>query len=131
MGNNQNIANLKRGYKAFAEGDMATLTELFAEDIVWHVGGNNMLTGDYKGRDEVFAFFMRLAQETGGTMKLELHDVLANDEHGVALVHARLERNGKRYEGNEAHVFHNRDGKVTEFWAFAEDPFTLEELFAE
>jgi hypothetical protein len=31
---------------------------------------------------------------TGGTFQEEVHDVLANDEHGMVLAIRRLERNG-------------------------------------
>ena len=34
-------------------------------------------------------------QETGGTFKYEIHDMVANDEHGVAIVEASARRNGK------------------------------------
>lgn len=121
MADHPNVDLVRRGYDAFATGDMDTMTELFAEDVVWHLPGNNPLSGDYKGRDEVFSLFARTAQETAGSMKFELHDVVANDEHAVALVRASAERSGKRLDGEpQAHVFHVRDGKVTEFWGFGD-----------
>ncbi len=75
----------RQGYEAFAKGDMATLSELMADDITWHVEGAGSLSGTYRGREDVFGFFGRLAEETGGTFSLDVHDVLANDEHVVAL----------------------------------------------
>ena len=86
---------VRRGYKAFGTGDIATLSELFADDIVWHAGGRSPITGDYKGKDEVFGFFAQLAERAGGTFRIDIHDVLANDEHVVALVMATGEREGK------------------------------------
>lgn len=130
MAEHANIERVRRGYEAFAKGDLATLGEVFADDIVWHGGGNNALSGDYKGREEVFAMFGKVAQMTEGTFALELHDVLANDEHGVALVTATGRRGDAAYTGRQAHVFHLRDGKVTEFWGFPEDQITMDKLFA-
>jgi ketosteroid isomerase-like protein len=52
----------RRGYAAFATGDMVALDELFADDVIWHVGGRSPLSGDYKGKEAVFAMFGRLAQ---------------------------------------------------------------------
>jgi uncharacterized protein len=80
-----NLSLLRDGYQAFAAGDMARLAELFADDIVWHSPGDNP-PGEYRGRDAVFALFARLAEETGGTFRADVHDLLANDEHGVGLV---------------------------------------------
>jgi ketosteroid isomerase-like protein len=42
---------VRRGYQAFATGDVATLNELFADDIVWHAPGRNQLAGTYRGKE--------------------------------------------------------------------------------
>ncbi len=93
-----NVELTRRGYEAFAKGDLATLTELLADDVVWHVQGVGPLNGNYHGRDEVFGFFGRLAEETGGTFRLDVHDVLANDEHAVALCALSASRGNKSIE---------------------------------
>ena len=74
------------------------------------------------GRDDVFGFFARLAEETGGTFRLDIHDVLANDEHAIALCTLSATRGGKSMEVPVANVHHIRDGKVTEFWGATADP---------
>lgn len=130
MPEHPNLEAARAGYEAFAAGDMATVSELFADDIVWHSGGNNILTGDYEGKEAVFGFFARLMQETDGTFKNDIHDMLANDEHGVALVTATATRGGKSLEGRMAQIFHMRDGKMTEFWAFPEDQSLFDEFWA-
>ena len=38
---------VRRGYEAFATGDMATLNEFFADDVVWHAPGRNELAGTF------------------------------------------------------------------------------------
>lgn len=121
MADHPNVALVRKGYDAFKSGDMDTLRELFADDIVWHSGGDNPLSGEYKGQDEVFELFGRFLELTGGTVDMQIHDVVANDEHAVALLHVTAEREGKRLDQNEVHVLHVRDGKVTEFWGFEED----------
>jgi len=131
MAEHPNVALLRKGYDAFANADMATLTELFADDIQWHQPGRNKLAGDRKGRDEVFANFLDLAQETAGTFKLEIHDILANDEHGTVLVRATGERNGKKLNANNVHTFHIKNGKVVEFWSFTSDMYAEDEFFGD
>lgn len=121
MTDHPNLVSARAGYEAFANGDMATLNDLLSDDIVWHSGGSNVLSGDYEGKEAVFGFFGRLAQETGGSFKNEIHDMLANDDHGVALVIQSATRGDKTLDGRSVHVFHMTDGKMTEFWAFPED----------
>ena len=53
MTEHSNVELTRRGYEAFAKGDLATLTELLADDVVWHVQGVGPLNGNYHGRDEV------------------------------------------------------------------------------
>jgi hypothetical protein len=48
--------------------------------------------------DDILDFFARTMELTGGTFRVELHDVVANDEHAVALYVARGEREGKTQE---------------------------------
>jgi uncharacterized protein len=117
-----NVELTRRGYDAFAKGDLAALAELLADDAVWHVRGVGPLSGDYHGQNEIFGFFGRLAEETGGTFRLDVHDVLANDEHAVALCLLSASRGSKSVEIPVANVSHIRDGKVTEFWSATTDP---------
>lgn len=117
-----NVELTQRGYEAFAKGDFAELSNIFADDIVWHSPGPGPLSGTYRGRDEVFGLFGRLVEESGGTFKLEVHDVLANDDHAVALTTTSMSRGGKSIQTNDANVFHIKDGKVTEFWLATTDP---------
>jgi ketosteroid isomerase-like protein len=117
-----NVELARRGYDAFAKGDLATLTELIADDATWHALGVGPLSGTYHGRDEIFGFFGRLAEETGGTFRLDVHDVLANDEHAVVLCMLSASRGSKSIQVPVANVSHMRDGKVTEFWTSTTDP---------
>lgn len=132
MAEHPNVPLLRKGYEAFSSGDMDTLNELFADDIVWHVPGTGIMAGDYKGKEEVFAMFGKLVQETGGNFKIEVHDILANDEHGVCINTVSGERNGVRFESRGVDVFHpTGDGKVKEYWGLAEDQASMDAAFAE
>jgi ketosteroid isomerase-like protein len=105
---------IRRGYDAFTRGDMDTLRELYHPDIVWHAPGRSQLAGDHQGVDTVFGFFGRTMELTGGNFRVEVHDIVANDEHAVGLHTAYAEREGKALQDNNTLVFHVRDGKVTE-----------------
>ena len=128
MAEHPNVERVRRGYQAFTTGDIASLSELIDQDAVWHNVGRNELSGDYKGQEEIFGMFGRLAQATEGTLDIEIHDILANDEHAVALITTRFSRQGRSYEAPEAHVFHVRDGKVTEFWGLSTDQYLEDEV---
>lgn len=121
---------LRQGYDAFGRGDMAAIAELFADDIVWHFPGDNPLAGDYKGRDNVLAFFGRSVELTGGTLRVEVHDIVANDEHGVALTRTTAQRGGKSLDDKAVQVFHIRDGKAVESWSHPGDQAANDEFWS-
>lgn len=120
---------LRNGYAAFGAGDMETVRALFSEDIRWHNGGSSQISGSYGGHEEVFAMFGRMMESTGGTFRLDIHDILANDTHGVVLLTARATRDGQEVSVREANIWHLADGKAIEFWDFAEDNGKLDRLF--
>jgi ketosteroid isomerase-like protein len=130
MAEHSNADLFRRGYKAFGEGDMDTLRGIIAEDAVWHSPGNNQLAGDHKGVDSILGLFGKEFEITNGTVNVELHDVLANDEHMVGLHTARSTRNGKDYSSTEALVAHVSNGKVTEFWLLPMDAKLFDEAWA-
>jgi len=121
---------VRRGYEAFATGDMATLNELFADDIVWHAPGRNELAGTYWGKDEVFANLQKNMELTGGTFKLDIHAILADDEHAVTLLRASAEREGKALNDNTVQVFHIKDGKLSESWLHPSDAYASDEFWS-
>ncbi len=57
MTDHPNLEIARAGYEAFASGDLAAVSDLLSDDIVWHSGGNNILTGDYEGKEAVLGFF--------------------------------------------------------------------------
>ena len=130
MADHPNLELLRRGYAAYSAGDLDTVNELFDDDIVWHVAGRSVIAGDYKGKEQVFGFFGKLQELTDGTSKIEVHDLLANDTHGVALAMESATRNGRSQELPASHVFHIANGKITEFWDSHPDQYASDEFWA-
>jgi len=128
MAEHSNIARIRDGYAAFAKGDFTALNDLFAEDIVWHVGGRNQLSRDYHGRDEVYRLFGELFTITDGTFHADLNAVFADDERGVALVTLTASREGRSARTSDAHIFNLRDGVVTEFWDASTNQYAFDEV---
>jgi len=121
----------RQGYAAFSRGDMdAIRAQYFADDIVWHSPGANPLSGDFHGIDAVLANFGKAFELSGGSFNLEVHDCIANDEHGVVLGVVRGERNGVSLEDMYTHVVHFRDGKVSESWIMGWDQNKVDDFWA-
>jgi ketosteroid isomerase-like protein len=131
MAEHPNVARIRSAYEAFASADVATLSERLAEDAVWHISGHHTFSGDYHGRDQILGFFGAITEDTGGTVTLEVHDILANDCHAVVLVQERAQRKGRSLDIKEVHVAHiDQHGQVTEFWEFQEDQISYDSFWS-
>ncbi len=125
---NEDLA--RRGYEAFATGDLDSLNTLFDENVRWHTPGRSPIAGDLEGREAVYAQFAKIAELSEGSFSLDIHDIIGNDEHVVAMVTARGSRGGADFEDNQVHVFHVKDGKVTEFWGHPGDQYKADEFWS-
>ncbi len=116
-----NAELVRRGFTAFSEGDIATLTEIIAPDAVQHVPGDNPLSGDYKGRDAILSFYAQLAERTAGTIRVELEQVFAKNDQVVTVFHQTGEREGRTMDTRHSLVFQILDGKAVDLDDFPED----------
>ena len=125
-----NTEIVRRAYDAFLTGDMETMGALMSNDIVWHAAGNNALSGTYSGKEEVFGFFGKIGEMLDGPMQMDIHDVLANDDHAVTLLTAKASRGGNSVDLRAVHIVHVADGQLTEFWNFQEDQAATDAFWA-
>jgi ketosteroid isomerase-like protein len=129
MDEHPNATILRQGYDAFGRGDMDGVARILADDVLWHSPGHSPLSGDYTGIPAVLGLLGEIAQRTGGTFRADVHDILANDVHGVALVTISGSRGGKTVTDRQVHVVHFRDGKLAESWFTGTDQDAVDELF--
>jgi len=111
---------IQEGYEAFAKGDMETIAKLFADDIVWHAPGTSVLSGEFRGKDQVFGLFGKLHEVTEGTFHQDIHAILADDDHVVVITNATWEK-PMNFSGQQVFVWHVADGQAVECWAIQAD----------
>lgn len=116
MPEHPNAEVFKQVYTAFTSGDMNRLAQLIAPDVMWNVPGSNLISGQYTSRDDLFGCFNRIYELSDGSYAPQIHDIVANDEHTVALLHATARRGDKRLDQNYALIFHIAGGKIAEAW---------------
>jgi ketosteroid isomerase-like protein len=121
-----NAAHYRAIFDAMNTGDMEVADAALADDVVWHVIGSD---DPIVGKEAVLASFAGM-DEAGIDFSGELHDVVANDEHTIALVTARVTRDGETFEYRTTEILHVADGKVTERWAFSDDTEAINRFFS-
>jgi uncharacterized protein len=132
MSEHPNVALLRKGYDAIAQGDLLSVLQLFAENGVMHVGGTGPLSGDHQGREAIGEAFAGLFEWTGGTVRLQVGEIVADDQHAVATVRetARRASDGLLLDVSEVHLFRMVNGAAAEFWDLPTDRDAHDAFFA-
>lgn len=98
------------------------MRDVLAPDILWHVGGNHPLSGDYQGQDAVVDYFDRIRQLTTGSLRVEPVEILANDRHASIFMNVTAARDDRRMDVLLAEALAlDEEGRWHEYWALADD----------
>ncbi len=112
---------VRRGYDAFIAGDMEWMNQHLHDQIVWHVPGNSVLAGDYRGREAVLAFFAKSVEIA--LPEFDIHDIAATEDHVIALLNITWRKvdGDETGESRTVQVFHLDNGRAIEAWTLNED----------
>jgi ketosteroid isomerase-like protein len=125
-----NVALTREGWEALEKGDLQWFDDHTADDVVWHVGGNNKMSGTYTGKQAVMELFGRMSGEAWEGFTTEVHDILGNDDHVVVLGTASGKTpDGQPFEYKFVNIFHIKDGKTVEAWGMSEDDSATDPIF--
>jgi hypothetical protein len=114
---------VRQAYKAFAEGDMDTLRSLIAPDAVHVATGNNPLSGEHQGVDNMLGYYGKLFELSDGTFRADLQSVsVEGDDTVVTTHHDSGQRSGKTLDQDENLTFTISDGKVARIVEDHSDP---------
>ncbi|MFE4226357.1 nuclear transport factor 2 family protein [Arthrobacter sp. NPDC056886] len=130
MGTAENVELVRRGYTAFNAGDMATLSDLFAEDAVWYAAGSGVLSGTKQGRDAIMSYFGELGARSQGSFQANLQDVVGGEKYTVGIQQTQAQGNGKTIDLATVITFVVRDGKIVEGREFFEDTAKADDFWA-
>jgi uncharacterized protein len=105
-------------------GDIMEMANLMADDIVWHeIGRDEPL----RGKEALMQRFAGMPE--GASITAKMHDVVANDEHCIQLLTATAKMGDQELVYRTAEIYHMRDGKITERWAFSDDTDRINKFF--
>ena len=128
--NHPNRDLIKRAYDAFGRGDIPTVLGILDKQIRWHVPGQSLLSGDYIGHEQVLGFFQRSMELSQGTLRIDVHDIVANAAMVFVLCTVSATRSGQRAEFLEVHLWRIVDGHPVEFREFQGDEYTETKFWA-
>ncbi|HEY1508344.1 MAG TPA: nuclear transport factor 2 family protein [Solirubrobacteraceae bacterium] len=114
----------------YAGGPVDPLSELLADEIVWHVPGTSPIAGDYRGKQAVLDYFGARRAMAAGRIEITKHGELVGDDVVVALAdgHARLGSGEARWR--TAGAYRVADQKIAEAWLVPLDADAFDEAWA-
>jgi ketosteroid isomerase-like protein len=127
MAEHPNAALVRHALDSLNSGDMQRLTDILADDVEWFEIGRDE---PIRGRDALATRYGMGGPPPDFEITAKLHDVVANDDHTIALVTATATRGDKTLTYRTAEIMHVKDGNVTTRWAFSDDTARINEFFA-
>ena len=116
-----NVTLVRRGYEAFAAGDVAALTELFHADAAWYGVQTGVLRGTYRGREAIVGFFGQLQRETAGSFRHKPVAMASDGNRVFVQTESSARRHGQLLRTSDIAVFTLERGQVTEVRLYSGD----------
>jgi ketosteroid isomerase-like protein len=107
-----NAAVAREVVDAFQRGDLPTVAARFAPDAVWDLPGRGVLAGEYKGPDAIVGFLARAFELSGGTLRLEVLDVLGSDRGAAHVQRVTADHDGRHLDCVEVLAHEIVDGLI-------------------
>lgn len=119
------VAARYRELTAAAEaGDMSVMAEAIANDVEWWMIG---APEPLRGRTAVVEMMGFVGDFD---VQIGVHDVVANDNHLIALLNVTARKGSETLEYRTAEIHHiNQDGLITQRWAFSDDTQAIIDFF--
>jgi ketosteroid isomerase-like protein len=124
MAEHPNAKVVREMNEAMASGDMEGAASRVAGDVIWHEIGR---AKPRRGKAELAA---SMGEWANYDITWELHDLLASDDHVIALGLAKAAHGDRSLTYRVAEIYHVAHGQVSERWAFSDDTQAIADFFA-
>jgi ketosteroid isomerase-like protein len=128
-----NVSTVRAALEARARGkfdeeDTRIILDAFTDDAVWHMSG---AWSDIQGKEALLGQWKAVAEASGDSFRVELHEMFADDDHAIGVSTIRARNGDRTMEMKEIQVFHlTPEGKISEFWGIVADQDELDAFWA-
>jgi ketosteroid isomerase-like protein len=110
-----NVARYRRMMEAFNTGDLGSVvSDVVAPNVEYVIPGRSPIAGHAHGLPALLELLGRAKERSGGTLRLDLRSVVADDEYLFAYGRVSATRGGKTLDSDHCVVFRFADGKIVE-----------------
>jgi uncharacterized protein len=114
----------------YAGGADGPLRALLAPDVEWHVPGANAIAGDYRGIEEVMAYFARRRDHAARSFRMHPGDVLVGEGDRVAvLTDGTATIAGRAERWSTVGLYRLAGERVASCWLLPLDPAAFDRIW--
>jgi ketosteroid isomerase-like protein len=126
------LARLHEAQGAFyAGGPDEPLRAMLTDDVEWTVPGHNAIAGEYRGIDEVMAYFARRRDLAARSFRMHPGDLLTGDGDRVAvLTDGTATIGGVEHRWSTVGLYRLREGRVAACWLLALDQAAFDAIWS-
>jgi [ribosomal protein S5]-alanine N-acetyltransferase len=106
------------------------LAQFLAADIAWHVPGHNVIAGDYRGRDEVIAYFRRRRDLADRSFVVTPRGALADASRVVHFADGEAILGGETRRWRTVGILEVAQQHIRECWLVPFDQYAFDEIWA-
>ena len=107
-----NVKAVRAYQAAMAKGDFANGITVFDPEVTYTVPGDNVLSGVYKGPEQVMSYLGKLMELTQGSYGIsEMHWLVNEKEQVVLFIKNFADLRNRYYEWEETILFEFKNGK--------------------
>jgi ketosteroid isomerase-like protein len=126
MDEHPNAALVRGQADALSRGDLQPLIESLDDNVEWNEIGR---AEPIRGKAALAEMYLG-GGKPDWDITYQIHDVVANDDHTIALGDAHATRGDRTLDYRTAEIYHIKDGKITHRWAFSDDTQRIIDFFS-
>jgi len=119
----------KAAWMAVSAGDADRLSEIWPDDVVWHVAGRGPRSGIYRGLPAVFDYLASVGEDAE-QFDLTLEDVLVGDRYASVLFRASGKRADRSLDTGYILLCRIEDDRIVELWTVPRDQHAVDEFWS-
>lgn len=125
-----NAVLLEKIYQDFSAGNIPAVLAACADEITFQMAGKSKVAGRFSKANFATAFVGPMMELTDGTLKVEVHDILASERHGVVLASEHMVRKGEKVQLRTVHVWRFENGKPVAWYEYPRDLYAFDAIFS-
>jgi ketosteroid isomerase-like protein len=118
----------RNAWEAVSASDLDTLSQVCADDLVWHASGRGTRSGDYRGRTAVLDYLAAIG-DAAERFDSRLDHVLVNENLVAVLFHVTGTRRSRVLDTDFILLFRVEVGRIAEIWSVPRDQHAVDEFW--